>query len=151
MSSVARDKSATGREHGWRADERFLMLSSFKLLASALVLALQGSTRLISDDEIANMGPLSSLVSASWVSWATSWHKGWGKLILLVLVCIHLLAIAWYRWRKRESLVPAMWHGDKVLPETVTASKDVASTRWRAAACLLLACGIVAFVLSWGS
>ena len=30
--------TATGREHGWRADERFLMLSSFKLLASALVL-----------------------------------------------------------------------------------------------------------------
>ncbi|RJP70552.1 MAG: class A beta-lactamase [Comamonadaceae bacterium] len=31
--------TATGREQGWRADERFLMLSSFKLLASALVLA----------------------------------------------------------------------------------------------------------------
>lgn len=30
--------TATGRELGWRADERFLMLSSFKLLASALVL-----------------------------------------------------------------------------------------------------------------
>ena len=29
----------TGRELGWRSDERFLMLSSFKLLASALVLA----------------------------------------------------------------------------------------------------------------
>jgi beta-lactamase class A len=31
--------TATGREFGHRADERFLMLSSFKLLASALVLA----------------------------------------------------------------------------------------------------------------
>ncbi|MDO9436638.1 class A beta-lactamase [Hydrogenophaga sp.] len=30
--------TANGREHSWRADERFLMLSSFKLLASALVL-----------------------------------------------------------------------------------------------------------------
>lgn len=30
--------TGTGREHGWRSDERFLMLSSFKLLASALVL-----------------------------------------------------------------------------------------------------------------
>ncbi len=30
--------TATGREQGWRMDERFLMLSSFKLLASALVL-----------------------------------------------------------------------------------------------------------------
>lgn len=31
--------TATGRAHGHRADERFMMLSSFKLLASALVLA----------------------------------------------------------------------------------------------------------------
>lgn len=30
--------TATGNEHGHRSDERFLMLSSFKLLASALVL-----------------------------------------------------------------------------------------------------------------
>jgi beta-lactamase class A len=30
--------TATGQETGWREDERFLMLSSFKLLASALVL-----------------------------------------------------------------------------------------------------------------
>jgi beta-lactamase class A len=30
--------TATGREHGWRSDDRFLMLSSFKLLASAFVL-----------------------------------------------------------------------------------------------------------------
>lgn len=31
--------TGTGAESGWRSDERFLMLSSFKLLASALVLA----------------------------------------------------------------------------------------------------------------
>lgn len=30
--------TATGQTHGYRADERFMMLSSFKLLASALVL-----------------------------------------------------------------------------------------------------------------
>lgn len=30
--------TANGLEHGWRSDERFLMLSSFKLLASAFVL-----------------------------------------------------------------------------------------------------------------
>lgn len=32
------DELATGRGYGYRSDERFLMLSSFKLLASALVL-----------------------------------------------------------------------------------------------------------------
>ena len=32
-------ETATGQEFGYRADERFMMLSSFKLLASAVVLA----------------------------------------------------------------------------------------------------------------
>lgn len=126
-------------------------LGSWSVLALLFFLSLQVATGLFSDDEIANMGPLSSLASNSWVSFATNWHKHWGKLILILLVLLHLVAIAWYSWRKRQALVAAMWHGDKVLPEAVTASEDVASTRWRAAVCLLLACGIVAFVLSWGS
>ena len=126
-------------------------LGSWSVLALLFFLCLQVATGLISDDEIANMGPLSSLVSGSWVSLATNWHKHFGKLILILLVVLHLTAIAWYSWRKRQALVAAMWHGDKVLPEAVTASNDQAKMRRRAAACLLAACVMVAFVLSWGS
>ena len=117
-------------------------LGSWSVLALLLVLALQGSTGLISDDEIANMGPLSSLVSASWVSWATSWHKGWGKTILIFLVVLHLLALAWYTWRKRQALVSAMWHGDKALPHETTATRDNGPSR--AMALLLLAISVLA-------
>lgn len=94
-------------------------LGSWSVLALLFFLALQVGTGLFSDDEIANAGPLSALVSGSWVSLATAWHKHFGKLILILLVITHLLAIAWYRWRKHQALVPAMWHGDKTLEQAV--------------------------------
>lgn len=76
----------------------------------------QVGTGLVSDDEIANAGPLTALVSGSTVSLATAWHKGPGKLLLIVLVLTHVAAIAWYSLRRSQSLVPAMVHGDKTLP-----------------------------------
>jgi cytochrome b len=126
-------------------------LGSWSVVALLFFLGLQVSTGLFSDDEIANMGPLSPLVSGALVSLATSWHKGWGKLILLVLVCIHLLAIAWYRWRKRESLVPAMWHGDKVLPVSARTSRDNLKSRGSALLVLILSALTVTALLSLGN
>lgn len=126
-------------------------LGSWSVLALLFFLSLQVGSGLFSDDEITNMGPLSTLVSGTWVSAATSWHKHWGKLILILLVLLHLLAIAWYSWRKRQRLVAAMWHGDKVLQEPVPASVDSSRTRWLALVLMVLAGTAVAFVVSLGS
>jgi len=123
-------------------------MGSWSVLALLGMLALQVSTGLVSDDEIANAGPLSSLVSSAWVSAATHWHKGWGKAILLGLVVLHLLALTWYRWRKGQALVPAMWHGDKTLPLAVTASRDTASSRLLASFVFLLCSAVVAYVIN---
>jgi cytochrome b len=125
-------------------------LGSWSVVALLFFLSVQVATGLVSDDEIANMGPLSSLVSGAVVSIATSWHKGWGKLILLFLVTLHLLAIMGYRWFKRESLVPAMWHGDKVLPESAHASRDNLQSTSMALLLLILAALAVAALLSLG-
>ena len=125
-------------------------LGSWSVLALMLFLSLQVATGLVSDDEIANMGPLSSLVPGAWVSLATSWHKNWGKLILIVLVVSHLLAIAWYRWGKQQPLVPAMWHGDKTLPEAVTPSRDNGKSRSLALALFIAAGVVVAAIVSLG-
>jgi cytochrome b len=111
-------------------------LGSWSIVAMLFFLGLQVSTGLISDDEIANAGPLTALVSNSWVSWASSWHKNWGKLIILLLVVTHLLALLWHRFKKHPPLVPAMLHGDKSLPQPVPASRD--QFRHRLAAFLLL-------------
>ena len=126
-------------------------LGSWSVLALLLVLALQGSTGLISDDEIANMGPLSSLVSASWVSLATSWHKGWGKLILIALVVTHLLALIWYRWRQHQSLAPVMWHGDKTLEQAVPPSRDDLTSRLMALLIALAAAALVGWTIGLAS
>ncbi len=126
-------------------------LGSWSIVAMLFFLALQVSTGLISDDEIANAGPLTALVSSSWVSWASAWHKNWGKLILLVLIGIHVLAIAWYRWQKRESLVPAMWHGDKFLSTPSHASRDDFKSRCLALLVFMLSALAVAALLSLGT
>lgn len=126
-------------------------LGSWSVVALLFFLGLQVGSGLVSDDEIANMGPLASLVSGAVVSFATSWHKGWGKIILMVLVTLHVLAIAWYRWHKRESLVPAMWHGDKVLDESASASRDDLKTRSLALLVLLVAVLLVASLVSLGN
>ncbi len=96
-------------------------LSVFALLA---VLAAQVGTGLISDDEIAFVGPLAHLVSSDTAYAATAWHKGWGKVLLLSLVGLHLVAIAVYHWVLGKALVPPMVHGDKWLPPTTPASAD---------------------------
>jgi hypothetical protein len=62
-----------------------------------------------------------------------------------------LLAIAWYRWRKRESLVPAMWHGDKVLPVSARTSLDNLKSRGLALLVLIVSALTVAALLSLGN
>ena len=111
-------------------------------------LVFQVSTGLISDDEIANAGPLTALVSGSWVSWASAWHKNWGKLIIIGLVALHLTALVWSRYRKHQALVSAMWHGFKDLPEWVTGSNDHLKSRSLAFVLFLIAAGIVFGIVS---
>ena len=116
-------------------------LGSWSVLLMLAWLLMQVGTGLVSDDEIANAGPLSALVSGNTVSLATAWHKGPGKLVLLALVLVHVGAIVWYRVRRQQSLVPAMVHGDKSLPEATPASHDSMGTRLLALV-LLLGCAL---------
>jgi cytochrome b len=135
-------------EAGWQAGHN--PIGSWSVLAMLGMLSLQVATGLVSDDEIANTGPLYALVSEATVSLATGWHRHWGKLILIALVLLHVLAIAWYRQRKNIALVPAMWHGDKEVQAPVPASHDQWPTRWLALLILTCAALVVAWVVSQG-
>ena len=101
-------------------------LSVFALL---LVLLAQVTSGLFSDDEIAFAGPLTSLVSGDTVSMATGYHKEVGKLIVIGLVVLHLLAIGYYRMVKKTDLIGPMIHGDKALIAEMAASRDTAGSR----------------------
>ena len=96
-------------------------LSVFGLLGVMLV---QVATGLVADDEIANTGPLIAYVSGAVSSLATTWHKTGGQWLIYLLVGLHLVAIVYYKVRKRVDLVGPMLHGDKPLPAHVPPSID---------------------------
>lgn len=125
-------------------------IGSWSVLLMLLWLLLQVSTGLVSDDEIANAGPLTALVSGATVSAATAWHKGAGKLVLIFLVLGHVSAIAWYRLRKGQSLVPPMLHGDKTLSGPVTPSRDCLPQRVLAVLLLLVCAAAVRWLVGLG-
>jgi cytochrome b len=95
-------------------------LSVFAILA---VLMAQVGLGLISDDEIAFVGPLNRYVSTDTGLLATSLHKTRGQWMIIGLAVLHVLAIAVYLV-KRRNLVKPMIDGDKALPAGTPASAD---------------------------
>lgn len=115
-------------------------VSVFAMLA---VLMAQVGTGLLSDDEIAFAGPLTSFFSNATVSLATNYHADIGKWLLLVLVVLHIAAITFYL-RRKNKLVGAMVHGDKQLRMAPLPSRDDAVSRG-AALLILSACGALVY------
>lgn len=111
---------------------------ALSVYAMLLLLLAQVASGLFSDDEIAASGPLSSLVSAQFVSLATWYHRNVGKPALIVLVAVHIAAILYYLLRRRQNLIRPMLTGDKTLPAATPASRDDRASRLLALA--LLAC-----------
>ncbi len=87
-------------------------LGSLSVLAMLTVLGVQVATGLVSDDEIAFSGPLITFVSGATSALATTYHKQYGKLLLLALVVLHICAIVYYQRVKKQRLVAAMLSGD---------------------------------------
>lgn len=114
---------------------------ALSVFAMLLVLLAQVGSGLFSDDDIAFAGPLVGLVSGSTVSLATNYHKEIGKVVLIVLVVLHLLAIAYYKKVKKDDLLTPMVRGDKVLEVPVPPSRDTWATRLMALVVLAL-CGV---------
>jgi cytochrome b len=125
-------------------------LGALSVLALLGMLLVQVACGLVADDEIAFVGPLNHLVSSEWALSATHWHKGTGKLLLVALVALHVAAILFYRFRRRQDLVRPMLHGDKELPETVRPARDDGRSRALAAVILAICAGVAAWVSSLG-
>lgn len=121
-------------------------LGGLSVLAMLSFLLAQVASGLISDDEIAAAGPLTRFVANATVQQASNYHVNIGKIILIILVVTHLLAIVFYWVKKRENLIKPMLHGDKVLPPNVLATRDTASSR--AMAFIILAvCAVAVYGL----
>jgi cytochrome b len=122
-------------------------LGAGSVFAMLALLIAQVSTGLMADDEIANAGPLAKFVSGSVVSAVTSYHKTWGKYILITLILVHIAAILFYRIKKRENLIAPMIGGDKNMASLVPASVDTFATRMGALAVFAICAASVAWMV----
>ena len=90
-------------------------LGSLSVFALLLALTVQVTSGLFSEDDgLFSAGPLASEVAGSVVRQMTQIHHI-GARVILVLVIMHLGAIAFYAIYKRENLVSAMINGRKLI------------------------------------
>jgi cytochrome b len=122
--------------------------SVFALLG---LLVLQVASGLFSDDDASNTGPLTAFVSNARVSLATWYHKEVGSKVLIALIVLHVAAVLFYLYQKKENLVQPMLQGDKHLTHPAEPSRDDAASRTVAAVVLALCAGCVWWVVRLGA
>ena len=122
--------------------------SVFAVLAFLL---LQVASGLFSDDGIAFQGPLAKFVSSARVSTATWYHKEVGSKVLIALIVLHIAAILFYLYKKKENLIRPMLDGDKHVALPVPPSRDDAVSRTGAAVVLALCAAGVWWVVKLGA
>lgn len=115
-------------------------LGAISVLAMLLVLLAQVATGLVGDDEISFTGPLNRFVASANGLAATWYHKRIGQWLIVALVVLHVAAVLFYLWKKRDNLIKPMLDGDKVLARPAAASRDDSASRLLAL-CVLAACG----------
>jgi cytochrome b len=121
-------------------------LGALSVIAVLLVLLLQASTGLFANDSIASEGPLARLVSSATSDRLTSIHK-LDQYVIYILITLHLGAIAYYYFAKRENLVLPMLTGDKA-GNGFTSSSDDIGVRIRAAILLAIAAALASYVVT---
>ncbi len=91
-------------------------LGGWSVLVLLALLLAQSLTGLFSTDDISLFGPLAERVSLDTAAAMTGWHKDLTDA-LVIMIGVHLLAVAWHALFKREHLTRAMFTGSKALPE----------------------------------
>jgi cytochrome b len=94
-------------------------LGGLSVLALLGLLLLQATTGLLVDDDIANKGPLADKVPGAWVALATKVHR-LNKYVLGAMVVLHLCAIVFYTYKKKQKLVGPMISGEREVNEAET-------------------------------
>jgi cytochrome b len=120
-------------------------LGALSVLALLGAVAVQVGLGLISEDEDGiYMGPLARLVSTDTSDKARDIHELWFNIIL-VLIVLHLAAIAWYRLRGKKLTLP-MITGRAPLEQGL---EPMRPGRWRVALiCLAAAFGLTRWVIA---
>ncbi len=126
----------------WQAVPGHNPLGALSVLALLLVLAAQVLLGLFAVDvDGIESGPLSEYVSFEAGRLAAKWH---GRVfdVLLWLIALHIAAIVYYGFVKKQRLLAAMFHGKRAFPEPLPAMQHASVTR------LLVGITLVA-LLAW--
>ncbi|MBX3656306.1 MAG: cytochrome b/b6 domain-containing protein [Ramlibacter sp.] len=123
-------------------------LGAGSVFAMLALLAVQIGTGLVSDDEISFTGPLNRLVSSANGLAATWYHKEVGQWLVVVLACVHVAAVLFYLWKKKDNLIRPMLGGDKLVSREVPASRDDMGSRLLAAVILGICVAFVVWLVS---
>lgn len=146
-SAVARyAKGLAGRGEGL-ASVGHNPLGGLMVIIMLLLAAFQVATGLFATDDIAYTGPFNSAVSGGTASLLTHLHQINFNLIWAA-IALHIGAITYYAFVKRQNLVPAMLHGWKPA-EAVPAGEAITSSElWKALVVMIVAAAIVYGILS---
>lgn len=114
-------------------------LGSLSVWGLLIILTAQIATGLMSDDEIATQGPLAKFVANTSSLLATSYHKHWGKWIIMTLVVLHIAAILFYLMKKKQNLIRPMLSGDKTMSDAPQLPTSQDGTAQRITALIIFA------------
>ncbi len=111
-------------------------MGGWSVVALLTTLQIQVVTGLFANDDILTEGPLYVWVSKAVSDWFTQVHMA-NRFLLAALAGLHLLAILFYLFFKRENLIRPMITGFKPWQEEIAA--PIPGKSWHAALLLLLA------------
>jgi cytochrome b len=105
-------------------------LGALSVIALLIIVLIQALTGLFTDDDIFFQGPFARYVSNSTVALLTSIHR-FNQYLIFALVGLHIAAISYYYFVKRENLVGPMVTGDKLTSIVPKSRERIDSSRQR--------------------
>jgi cytochrome b len=102
-------------------------LGALSVIAILLIVLVQASSGLFTDDEISFQGPLSKFLSEDMVKFMNQIHST-NHVLVYGIVALHLIAIFYYQKIKKNNLIGPMVYGDKEIdPKNQPVDQTLAS------------------------
>lgn len=117
-------------------------MGGWSIVAMLVLLLVQAGTGLFANDDITIEGPLYAWVSKGTSDWLTAIHKFNFNLLLLV-IAVHISAVLFYLFVKRENLIHPMLSGRKYLPPDMVGETPRIVSPWLGLAVLAAAVAAV--------
>lgn len=113
-------------------------LGALSVVTMLGVLLLQALMGLFANDDLMLEGPFAHLVSKAVSDQMTTLHK-LNSTLILILIGVHLAAVAFAFFYKKENLVKAMVTGDKMLPASAATAPRPVWLAWVVGVCVAVA------------